>query len=157
MLIADDLAECQGMIDEINANLETQLVSVADNILIWRVTRKGLRIQQGGIQKSEMFDDPMMLHAAKLDELGMKPSLKGRKYLLDALLLLDEGIEKQRVSEMIAAKYKRSEESVRGAMKRAIQTTWDAMPSDLLREKYTAKLRPNKTAPTVMEFLHYYI
>jgi len=93
----------------------------------------------------------------KLDELGMKLSLNGRKYLLDALMLLSEGADRKHLFEAITAKYNRSEESVRVAMKRAIQTTWNSVPNDILQQSYTAKLSPGKAAPTVMEFLYYYV
>ena len=159
MLIADDLGECQEMINYINSNSDAQLVSAVDNVFIWSMKQKSLNEVDilSTQRKPENSEDLMSICSAKLDEIGMKPSLNGRKYLLDALLLLDEGNAKQRVSEMVATKYGKSEESVRGAMKRAIQTTWESMPDDILQENYTARLRPNKKAPTVMEFLHYFV
>ena len=143
LLISDDLLECQEVINYINTTPDIQLVSATSNILIWSMKYEGsikhedLSEKEGLMlgtlnQKYENPDELMDIRSAKLDEIGMKPSLIGRRYLLDALMLIDEGINKEPLCKMIASKYGKSQESVRGAMKRAIQTTWDSMPDDVL-------------------------
>ena len=157
ILIAHDLVICQEMIDDINSYPNTELISVLGNTLMWRIEHgdsnekielKTTVVKHEGLQN---------VYIQKLDKLGMKLSLKGRKYLLDALVLLNEGTDRKHLFEAITAKYNRSEESVRIAMKRAIQTTWNSAPDDILQQSYTAKLSPGKTVPTVMEFLYYYV
>lgn len=158
LLIADDLRESQEMINHINSNPDIHLVSVTDNVFIW--TTREEELSEGKKvalnMPAERQKNQAGSYSDKLDALGMKPSLNGRRYLLEALELLDKGMDKKDVCKKIGSKYGKSEESVRGAMKRAIQTTWESMPDDVLQNNYTARLRLNKKAPTVMEFLHYY-
>ena len=157
LLIADGIMICQEMINDINSRPNTELISALGNTFMWRIEHGEVNEKMEFKKTTAPPADPQSFYMQKLDELGMKLSLNGRKYLLDALMLLSEGADRKHLFEAITAKYNRSEESVRVAMKRAIQATWNSIPNDILQQSYTAKLSPGKEAPTVMEFLYYYV
>ena len=162
LLIKDILLEDTEMMNYISSNPDIQLEAVTNNIFICSMKDVNLNEPKSSApsisaQVIKTPEELMDVRSAKFDEIGMKPSLIGRRYLLDALELIDGGADHKQLCKIIASKYEKSQESVRCAMNRAIQTTWDSMPDDVLQENYTARLRPNKTAPTVMEFLHYFL
>ena len=184
ILIANDLSECQVTIDYINANPNTQLVSAISNTFIWQVKQGALSPEESLTpsvtphvpsiapqmpsatphvptnitpQVFEGQESLIGIYSAKLDALGMRFNLSGRRYILDALVLLNTENDKKNLFEKIASKYGKSEESIRAAMIRAVSLTWETTPQDVLQANYTAKLAPNKKAPTLMEFLYYYV
>jgi|SRR5699024_2459494 len=91
----------------------------------------------------------------EFNQIGISPKMIGRKYLTDAVQLLIEDTS-SKVCLLIANKYRKSEASVSRAMQNAINKAWSSSNIDNLAKYYTAHIRSDKSAPTYMEFIHYY-
>ena len=91
----------------------------------------------------------------EMDLIGISPKTIGRKYLIEAILI----IINQRVrgvTSIIAARNGKSEPSVERAMQSAINRAWNVANTGDLTKLYTANIPSEKGVPTVTEFIHYY-
>ncbi|MDR0884805.1 MAG: response regulator [Clostridiales Family XIII bacterium] len=91
----------------------------------------------------------------EFDHIGVSTKLTGYKYLIDAVLINMEN-SNARISTEIAAKYNKSTASVERAMEAAINKTWNSADIDDLSKYYTARIRPDRGQPTLLEFITYY-
>lgn len=92
---------------------------------------------------------------AELDQLGMRNSLLGYQYLIDAIAMY---VEKptQNIPAILGKRYGKSAASVERAMQNAIERTWNSSPTDTLEANYTAHIDPNRECPTILELITYY-
>ena len=92
--------------------------------------------------------------SVEMEKLGMKPSLKGARYLKDAI---EMNVEKRRENTKaeLAEKYSVTADSIEKAMRHAIEATWNNDPAILLFY-YTAPIDPKRGAPSPAEFVFYY-
>jgi len=91
---------------------------------------------------------------AEINLLGISPKMIGRKYLIDAIILVMNG-QRKHVHE-IAQKYGKTDASVERAMQHAINHTWRNADIDDLQNFYTARINSEKGVPTLNEFIFYY-
>lgn len=91
----------------------------------------------------------------EMDLVGINPKAVGYKYLVDGILLTFQGDEIS-ICRAIAPKYGKTEKSIERAMQNAIKQAWVTHDVEDLFNYYTAKIRPEKGAPTLMEFVCYY-
>lgn len=92
---------------------------------------------------------------SQLNLLGVSPKYKGYDYLIDAILLVSDDPHSI-VSKDLSEKYHVTSNSIERAMQSAIKRTWtNADPQDL-EKYYTAHISPERGAPTLMEFVHFY-
>lgn len=91
----------------------------------------------------------------ELNLVGIKAKAKGYKYLVDAITLVITD-QDTHLSRTLAEKYKKSNTSIERAMQNAIKQAWTTNSIDDLYINYTAKIRPEKGYPTMMEFIYYY-
>ncbi len=91
----------------------------------------------------------------ELDLIGINPKSKGYQYLADAIHIIHSGYIPN-VSNIIGEQYKKTPASVDRAMQSAIDRAWKTTTIDDLLEHYTAKIRPEKGVPTIVEFICYY-
>lgn len=91
----------------------------------------------------------------ELDLVGVSTKLLGYNYLVDAILLTIQG-HVGNLARILAPKYAKSEKSIERAMQSAIKQTWQSADIDDLLHYYTAKVRPERGCPTLMEFVSYY-
>ncbi len=89
------------------------------------------------------------------DKLGISPKLKGYKYLIDAILLVNDN-PSINVYSTLASKYEKSSVSVEHAMLNAINKAWKTSDPDDLYKYYTARIDLDRGSPTVSEFIFYY-
>ena len=91
----------------------------------------------------------------ELDLIGINPKATGYKYLVDSILLTIHG-SNTNLSRTLAPKYEKSEKSIERAMQNAIKQAWVTNDVEDLLKYYTAKIRVDRGAPTLMEFVCYY-
>lgn len=91
----------------------------------------------------------------ELDLVGINPRAVGYKYLVDSIKLIMDG-ETSNVSRVLAPKYNKTEKSIERAMQNAIKQAWVTSDVDDLLKYYTAKVRVDRGAPTLMEFICHY-
>lgn len=91
----------------------------------------------------------------ELDLIGINPKAVGYKYLVDSILLIMDGTDVN-ISRVLAPKYGKSEKSIERAMQNAIKSAWSTNDVDDLLKYYTARIRAERGAPTLMEFVCYY-
>jgi len=91
---------------------------------------------------------------AEINLLGVSPKMLGRKYLIDAIIMVVNG-QSRHVHE-IAQKYGKSDASVERAMQHAINHTWRNADIEDLQNFYTARINSDKGVPTLNEFIFYY-
>lgn len=91
----------------------------------------------------------------EMELIGINPKNKGFGYLVDAITLYmkDPNVN---LSQSLVAKYHKSDKSIERAMQNAIKRAWDTNDIDDLLKYYTARIRPDKGFPTLMEFICYY-
>ncbi|MCL2560603.1 MAG: sporulation initiation factor Spo0A C-terminal domain-containing protein [Turicibacter sp.] len=163
-LSTSNQGDCQDIINYISSNPNVQLVTSSGKAFVWEISKSDYEKDANSVTRvngtavsAEETVDLSEFYSKKLDDLGMKLSLTGRRYLLDALVLLKEGTDKNLICDMLATRYGKKESSIRAAMSRAIKGTWETMDSELMQQQNIMNRRPHYQAPTVMEFLHYYI
>ena len=158
--------DCQDIINYISSNPNVQLVTSSGKAFVWEISKSENEENTdviprvngiNGLNTNTETENLNDIYSKKLDDLGMKLSLTGRKYLLDALKLLKKGTDKNLICDILATKYGKKESSIRAAMSRAIKGTWETMDSEILKRQNILNRKPNKQAPTVMEFLHHYV
>jgi response regulator of citrate/malate metabolism len=93
--------------------------------------------------------------STEIDLIGISPKAVGRKYLIDAVILLAEEREQNMLST-IAQKYNKSDASVERAMQNAINRAWRMGDIEELQTRYTARINPEKGVPTLTEFIYHY-
>ncbi len=91
----------------------------------------------------------------ELNRLGVSPKLIGYTYLYEGILILLED-NTSNVFNILSGKYNKSIQSIQRSMQTAINKTWAVSSISTLEKYYTNRIRPDKGAPTVMEFIHYY-
>ena len=93
--------------------------------------------------------------AAEMDMIGMKPSLKGARYIKEAI---EMNVEERRdnTKALLAEKYSVTVDSIEKAMRHAIEVTWKNDPETLLFH-YTAPIDSKRGAPSPAEFVYYYV
>lgn len=91
----------------------------------------------------------------EMDLVGINPKAMGYRYLVDAILLMYHGTDLN-IARALAPKYGKSEKSIERAMQNAIKQAWVTNDIEDLLHYYTAKIRFDKGAPTLMEFISYY-
>lgn len=91
----------------------------------------------------------------ELNKVGISPKSVGYKYLIDAIAItIQEPV--QHICNVVGNKYGKSENSVERAMQNAINRAWKTSDINELLANYTAKIRSEKGAPTLTEFIYYY-
>lgn len=93
--------------------------------------------------------------SSEFNYIGISPRAIGRKYLVDAILLMINGTRKN-LCEVIAKEYGVTSSSVERAMQNAIKRAWRNTPIEDLSFYYTARISSAKGVPMMMEFIHYY-
>ena len=93
--------------------------------------------------------------AVEMEKLGMKPSLKGARYLKDAI---EMNVEKRRENTKaeLSEKYSVTADSIEKAMRHAIESTWNNDPAILLFH-YTSPIDPKRGSPSPSEFVFHYV
>lgn len=91
----------------------------------------------------------------ELNIIGINPKSVGYKYLIDAIMIVLDGTERN-YCIIIAERYKKSNASIERAMQNAITRAWKTNDVDTLCKHYTARLSPERAMPTQTEFVHYY-
>ena len=91
----------------------------------------------------------------ELNEIGVSAKTLGYKYLVDAILMVIEG-ENKNICTVLANKYGETSSSVERAMKNAINRVWDLVDADIIKINYKAKVLSESGAPTINEFIYYY-
>ena len=96
---------------------------------------------------------------SEMDLIGISYKLKGREYMVEAMLYMlgDNVDENISAFQYVASKNKLLASSISRAMQTAINETWRKSSVDDLREHYTAKINYNTGVPTPTEFLYYYV
>lgn len=91
----------------------------------------------------------------EMELIGINPKNKGFNYLVDSIrnYMNDPSIN---LSRSLVEKYNKSEKSIERAMQNAIKRAWSTSDIDDLLKYYTARIRPDKGFPTLMEFICYY-
>lgn len=91
----------------------------------------------------------------EMELIGINPKNKGFNYLVDSIYnhMQDSSIN---LARSLVEKYNKSEKSIERAMQNAIKRAWDTNDIDDLFKYYTARIRPDKGFPTLMEFVCYY-
>ena len=92
---------------------------------------------------------------SQLNLIGVSPKYKGYDYLIDAILLVSKN-PRVIISHELAVQYHASSASIERAMQSAIKRTWTHADPQDLQTYYTAHVNPDRGAPTLMEFVHYY-
>ena len=91
----------------------------------------------------------------ELDLVGISPKVIGYQYLAEAIILvIDE--EQRNMCAVIGEKYGKSNSSVERAMQNAINKAWRSANTENLFKYYTARIDPDRGAPTLMEFIYFY-
>lgn len=91
----------------------------------------------------------------EMELIGINPKNKGFNYLVDAIVLYMQD-PSQNLSRALVGKYTKTDKSIERAMQNAIKRAWDTSDIDDLLKYYTARIRPDKGFPTLMEFICYY-
>lgn len=91
----------------------------------------------------------------EFNKLGVSVKNEGYDYLVDAVILAAKG-ENHNWGKIIGDKISKKENSVMHAMQYAITKTWTYGDINNLQKYYTAPLRNDKDAPTVIEFVYNY-
>lgn len=91
----------------------------------------------------------------EMELIGINPKALGYNYLVDSIQLIMQDTDIT-VSRILAPKYGKSEKSIERAMQNAIKQAWNTNDVDDLLQFYTARIRPDRGAPTLMEFICYY-
>lgn len=92
--------------------------------------------------------------ASELECVGIQPKAVGYKYLADAILMLVNNSSDIYIT--LAAKYQRTEESIKRAMQYEINRAWKTCDTNQLLSHYTAHINPSKGVPTTTELIYYY-
>lgn len=93
--------------------------------------------------------------SSEMERIGISPKATGRKYLIDGIIMLYDGLP-HNICGTIAQKYTKSDASVERAMQNAITATWRKTDIEDLETFYTARINSARGVPTITEFLHYY-
>lgn len=97
----------------------------------------------------------LQLISIELDLIGINRRSVGFKYLVDGIYMTIDG-PIPKLCEQIAKKYNKSEASVERAMQNAINKAWTTIDIDILLKHYVARISPDKSAPTLTQFVYYY-
>lgn len=92
----------------------------------------------------------------EFDLIGVSPKSIGYQYLTDAILLMYDQPQPN-LCHKLSRKYQKTASSIERAMQNAINRTWHFGDTDVLFERYTARIRPEKGVPTMMEFISFYV
>ena len=104
----------------------------------------------------EQYDNLIKMRIRReMDLIGINQKNKGYNYLVNAieLYMQDPGIN---LSRALVNNFNKSEKSIERAMQNAIKRAWDTNDIESLLKHYTARIRPDKGCPTLMEFICYY-
>ena len=97
----------------------------------------------------------------ELDLIGINYKLKGRLYILDAILYIVQGMDKDykytSVYQYLADKYKVLTTSITKAIQTAINDAWKNTPQEDIERHYTIKTSYNKGVPTPTAFIYFYV
>lgn len=92
---------------------------------------------------------------SELNAIGISQKSIGYKYLVDAITItIDEPVT--RICCVIGEKYRKTENSVERAMQNAINRAWATTDINALLTNYTAKIKVERGAPTITEFIFFY-
>ena len=91
----------------------------------------------------------------EINRIGIPPGATGRKYLLDAIIMVVNN-QTEKIYSTIATKYTKSETSVERAMQIAIEKAWRTTDIEDLEKYYTARVNSIRGVPTIKEFVYYY-
>lgn len=91
----------------------------------------------------------------ELNKLGLPTQNLAYQYFYDAILY--RTLEPlSNYMDMLSQKYNKTEDSIKKAMQRSINTTWSRQPVELLADCYTAYTNSSKGTPTIHAFILYY-
>ena len=89
-----------------------------------------------------------------LELVGINPNVVGYKYLVEAIYMIINGKD-QAMKAAIGQMYNKTPASVDKAMQHAIDKAWKINKEENL-DYYTARINPERGAPTVTEFIYHY-
>ena len=130
--------------------------SVIDFIQSLNLTRQKstLPVKQNILSPQDAEKQLLTKISSEIDLIGISPKMVGRKYLIDAILLVID--EQKGYIAKIAGKYKKSDASVERAMQNAINQAWRTSDIEDLLQLYTARISSEKGVPTLNEFIFFY-
>ncbi len=91
----------------------------------------------------------------EIDKVGISPKAIGYQYLVEAIYLAIKG-KTTNICVEVGQKYAKTSTSVERAIQNSINRAWNTEDIDELIRHYTAKIRSDKSAPTLTEFIFYY-
>ena len=91
----------------------------------------------------------------EMEFIGISPKATGRKYIIDAIMMLVEN-STSNIHAAIAATYGKSDASVERAMQNAINGAWRTSDIEDLCLHYKARISSERGVPTITEFIYYY-
>jgi len=91
----------------------------------------------------------------EIDRIGIAPNAVGRKYLIDAIMLVIDG-HTEKINAVLSKKYDKTEPSIERAMQNAIEKAWKTTDVNDLERYYTARIYSARGVPTIMEFIFHY-
>ena len=113
------------------------------------------------VLKEELKDDRKKITdsiARELDLIGIPSKMAGRKYIHETIsYLIENKGDNTNVIKHVANVYKKSPNTITNGIQNAIMHAWNNTPVDDLLEHYRAIINPKAGAPTVMEFIYYYV
>lgn len=94
----------------------------------------------------------------ELNKIGIKPNLKGRKYLFEAIFFLIEHGHKPDAyyTNHLKEKFKLRSNSMSASMQDAINNAWRTTPCEDILENFRANVTYENGTPTPTQFIHYY-
>lgn len=128
------------------------LNNIKPAILSKRAQNSDIPVEESATEKAKRIQKRIF---SEFNKVGISPKAKGYRYLVDAVILVAKQ-QADRVYNVIADSYGKTETSVERAMQNAIDRAWKATDPNELYEHYTAKIGQNRGAPTVTEFIYYY-
>lgn len=127
-----------------------------------KITKSVLLNRKPVNENSEFEDSPTQTAkriqrriCSELNAIGISQKSIGYKYLVDAITItIEEPVT--RICCVIGEKYRKTENSVERAMQNAINRAWATTDINTLLTNYTAKIKVERGAPTITEFIFYY-
>ena len=130
-----------------------QFLSIAKSIILKRRQQSATQpVEESPTQRAKRIQRRI---CAELNAVGISQKSIGYQYLIDAICItISEPIP--RICTIIGEKYRKTENSVERAMQNAIDRAWKTTDINVLLKHYTARINPERGAPTLTEFMHYY-
>lgn len=135
-----------------SAKTVLDFLKITKSVILSRKDQKNSTTDESPTQKSKRIQ---RLIYSELNKIGISPKSVGYQYLADAIEITMQN-PVQHICNVIGFKYGKSENSVERAMQNAINCAWRTSDIDDLLTNYTARIKSDKGAPTLTEFIFYY-